>query len=103
MSLPVCGDAAGEDGQCAAYEVHRSIGMTARPPSIHLIHATMKSHDVLCGSFTAGQSGHIVSDGGEPVDAGTTLTGVLVSQIPCDPCRFFISVATGVRMRKRAY
>ena len=39
-------------------------------------------------SFAAGQSGQIVSDGGEPVDARTALTGVLVGQVACDAGRF---------------
>jgi hypothetical protein len=87
MSLAVRGNVAGEDGQRTAYEVHRSIGMTARSTSVHLIQTTMQPHDVFAGSFAAGQSGHIVSDGGEPVDARTALTGALAGQVACDPRR----------------
>ena len=88
MSLAVRGNVAAEDGQRAAHEAHRSIGMTARPASVYLIQTMMKPHDVFAGSFAAGQFGHIVSDGREPVDARAALPGALVGKEPCNPRRF---------------
>jgi hypothetical protein len=84
----VGGNVAGKDGQRAPHEAHRSIGMAARPAPVHLTQTTLEPRDVFAASFAAGQSGHIVSDGGEPVDARTALTGVLVGQVACDPGRF---------------
>jgi hypothetical protein len=88
MTLAVGGNVAGKDGQRAAHEIHRSIGMAARPPAVHLAQTTMESRNVFAVCFAAGQSGHIVSYGWEPVDTRTALTSILVGQVPCYPGRF---------------
>jgi hypothetical protein len=82
------GKVAGKDGQCAPHEAHRSIGVAARPAPVHLTQTTLEPPDVIVAPFAAGQSGHIVSDGGEPVNARTALAGVLVGQVARDPGRF---------------
>jgi hypothetical protein len=88
MTPAVGGNVAGKDGQRAPHEAHRSIGMAARPAPVHFTQTIVNERDVFAPSFAAGQPGHIVSDCGEPVDARTALTGVLVGQVACDPGRF---------------
>jgi hypothetical protein len=81
-------DVAGKDGQSAPHEAHGCIGMAARPAAVHLTETVLEPRNVFNASFAAGQSDQIISDGGEPVDARTALTRVLVGQVPRDPGRF---------------
>ena len=75
------GKVGGEDSQGTSNQCYCSIGMTARTASVHVVQTTVQPRHAVSASLATSQSSQIVSDGGKPIDARTTLAGALVGQV----------------------
>ena len=70
-----------EDVERATDQVYGAVGMPARPAPLDLPEAAVESCHEVRVCLSEGEARHVVGDGREAVDARTTLSGALASEI----------------------
>jgi hypothetical protein len=89
----VSGQVGREDGQGAAHQCDRAVGMSTASSPVHLVETTFESWQKSVVSFPAGQSRQVVCDRRQSERARAALTGTLTGKVASDAGR--LSEAAG--------
>jgi hypothetical protein len=80
----VDGNVGGKDGQGAACQGDRTVGVTTGPSPVHLAETTFESHQKSIVTVPAGQLCEVICDRWQPKRAGAALTGTLLGEVAND-------------------